>query len=211
MFETDVRGMFLEYSGHITSWLLEFAKRSTFVIIKSYTLNTKTTFPSRTLKKIFSSKMFRKCSLDVPNTATLREHTANIPRILRAGWEVFVKPVEGLERTLFPCCPVNQACSWKKVQIKKRVRVGEYYSLPWFKKFKYSMYNNITVFTIILEHTLHEILIYTKSVFISKEFNPIGIHKIIKYQAYISFLSCWLPHILRAWLINSSFLMNWSH
>ena len=84
-FETDIRGMFLEYSGHITSWLLEFAKRSTFVINKSYTFNTKTTFPSRTFKKIFSFQMFPKCSLNIPNVATLREHTANIPGILRAG------------------------------------------------------------------------------------------------------------------------------
>ena len=47
-FETDTRGMFLEYSGIITLWLLEFAKRSTVVIIKSDILNTKTAFPSRT-------------------------------------------------------------------------------------------------------------------------------------------------------------------
>ena len=45
-FETDIRGMFLEYSGNITLWSLEFAKRSTFVIIKSYPFNTKATFPS---------------------------------------------------------------------------------------------------------------------------------------------------------------------
>ena len=78
--------MFLEYSENITSSLLKFAKRSTFVIIKSYTFNTKTTFPSRTLKKK-SFKMFPKCSLDVPNIATFREHTSNIPGILRAGWD----------------------------------------------------------------------------------------------------------------------------
>ena len=30
--------------------------------------------------------MFLKRSLDVPNIATLREHSANIPGILRAGW-----------------------------------------------------------------------------------------------------------------------------
>ena len=71
----------------ITSRLLEFAKRSTFVIIKSYTFNTKITFPPITFPKISSFKMFPKCSLDVPNIATLREHSANIPAILRAGWE----------------------------------------------------------------------------------------------------------------------------
>ena len=48
--------MFLEYSGNITSWLLEFVKRSTFVIIKSYNFNTKTTFPSRTFRKGFLLK-----------------------------------------------------------------------------------------------------------------------------------------------------------
>ena len=30
--------------------------------------------------------MFPNFSLDVPNIATLREHSANIPGILRAGW-----------------------------------------------------------------------------------------------------------------------------
>ena len=32
--------------------------------------------------------MFPKCSLDVPNIAMLREHSANIPGILRASWDV---------------------------------------------------------------------------------------------------------------------------
>ena len=31
--------------------------------------------------------MFPKCSLDVPNIPTLREHSVNIPGILCAGWE----------------------------------------------------------------------------------------------------------------------------
>ena len=86
MFEIDIRRMFLEYPGNITSWLLEFSQRSTFVIIKSYTFNTKITFPQRTSKNIFSLKMFPKCSLDVLNIATLRKHIVNIPGILRAGW-----------------------------------------------------------------------------------------------------------------------------
>ena len=47
IFETDICGTFLECSGNTTSWLLKFAKRSTFVIIKSYTFNIKTNFPSR--------------------------------------------------------------------------------------------------------------------------------------------------------------------
>ena len=32
--------------------------------------------------------MFPKCFLDVPNIATLREHSANIPGILGVGWGV---------------------------------------------------------------------------------------------------------------------------
>ena len=47
IFETDIREMLLEYSGNTTLLLLEFGKRSTFVIIKSYIFNTKTTFPLR--------------------------------------------------------------------------------------------------------------------------------------------------------------------
>ena len=31
--------------------------------------------------------MLPRCSLDVSNTVTLPEHSANIARILRAGWE----------------------------------------------------------------------------------------------------------------------------
>ena len=45
------RGMFLQYSGNITSWLLEFAKRSTFVIIKTYTLTQKQLFHRELFKK----------------------------------------------------------------------------------------------------------------------------------------------------------------
>ena len=86
IFETNICHIFLEYSGNIASWLLKFAKKPTFVITKPYTFNTKTTFPSRTFWKTFSFKMFPKCSLDVSNIATLREHSANIPGILRAGW-----------------------------------------------------------------------------------------------------------------------------
>ena len=33
--------------------------------------------------------MFHKFSLDVRNIVTLREHSANIPRILRVGWGKF--------------------------------------------------------------------------------------------------------------------------
>ena len=51
--ETDIREMFLKYLGNITSWLLEFAKRSTFVNIKSHTFNRKATFPSRNFHQIY--------------------------------------------------------------------------------------------------------------------------------------------------------------
>ena len=32
--------------------------------------------------------MFPKCSMDVPNIATLREHSENIPGVLRAAWAI---------------------------------------------------------------------------------------------------------------------------
>ena len=82
--------MFLVYSGNITLLLLEFAKRSTFVIIKSYTFNTKKTFPMRTFQKISSFKIFPKCFLDAPNIAALRENSANAARILHVGWVVAI-------------------------------------------------------------------------------------------------------------------------
>ena len=54
IFEIDIRGMFLEYSENITSRLLEFVKRWTFVIIKSYTLNAKNNFSIENfLKNLF--------------------------------------------------------------------------------------------------------------------------------------------------------------
>ena len=87
IFETEIRWIFVEYFGNIALWLLEFDRRSTFVfVVNSYIFNTKTTFPSRICEKIFSLKMFPKCSLDVRNSATLWEHSANIPGILRADW-----------------------------------------------------------------------------------------------------------------------------
>ena len=90
IFETEIRGMFFVYSGNIALWLLEFAKRSSFVIVKSYTFNTKTNFSSSIFLKIFSFKMFLKCSLDIWNFATLKEYSTNIPGILCASWEVIL-------------------------------------------------------------------------------------------------------------------------
>ena len=101
IFETGILGMFLEYFGNITSWLLGFTKRSTFLIIKSYTFNRKTTFPSINFWKIFSFKIFPKSSLDVLNITTLREHSANIPGILRAGWQVSAKQNPEAEMLIF--------------------------------------------------------------------------------------------------------------
>ena len=69
--------MFFEYFGNIALWLLDFAKRSTFVIVKSYTFNTNI---------IFSFKMFSKSSLDDRKIVALREHWANIPGIFRSSW-----------------------------------------------------------------------------------------------------------------------------
>ena len=49
--------------------------------------------PNHTLltqKQLFHQELFNspnaQCSLDIPNIATLREHSANIPGILRVGW-----------------------------------------------------------------------------------------------------------------------------
>ena len=43
-----------------------------------------------TQKQLFHQELLNspnaQCSLDIPNIATLREHSANIPGILRAGW-----------------------------------------------------------------------------------------------------------------------------
>ena len=81
---------FVECSSNILETFIRDSwdvSKETF-IIKSYTFIAKTTFPSRTFKKFFSFKMSPKCSLDAPNIATLREHSANIPGILCAGWVV---------------------------------------------------------------------------------------------------------------------------
>ena len=73
--------MFFEYSSNIALRSLEFGKRSTFVIVKSYTFNTKANFSSKNFFKNIFFKLFPKCYLDARNIATLREHSANIPGI----------------------------------------------------------------------------------------------------------------------------------
>ena len=77
--------MFFEYSGNIALRFLEFGKRWTFVIVKSYTFNTKTNFSSKNFLKDIFFKMFPKSYLDAQNIARLREHSSNIPGTLRAG------------------------------------------------------------------------------------------------------------------------------
>ena len=75
--------MFFEYSGNIALWLLEFTKRSTFVIIKSYTFTTKAIL---TQKQFFHWEFFKKyfplkCSLNVPWMPGTWQHLGNIQRI----------------------------------------------------------------------------------------------------------------------------------
>ena len=87
IFETEICGTFFQYSEKSALQLLEFAKRSTFHIVKLYTFNTKTTFRARIFLKKISFKMFPKCYLDVQNIATMKEHSANIPGYcVPAGW-----------------------------------------------------------------------------------------------------------------------------
>ena len=80
-FETDIRGMFFEYSGNITLRLLEFAKRSILLLSNHALFTQKQLFHRKLLRNSFSLK----CSLDVRTIATLREHSVNIPGILRMG------------------------------------------------------------------------------------------------------------------------------
>ena len=83
----DILGIFLKQTfPECSSNILETLLRDYWSLPK----DQKTTFPLRTFKKIFSLKMFPKCSLDVLNIATLGKHTANILDILHAGLEVYV-------------------------------------------------------------------------------------------------------------------------
>ena len=84
--ETDNRGTF-----HILETLLSDywnSPKDQHLLLSNHTLLTQ--------KQLFHRELFKKsfplkCSLDVPNIATLREHSANIPGTLRACW---VMPVE---------------------------------------------------------------------------------------------------------------------
>ena len=62
IFETEICGMFFEYSENIALWLLEFAKRSTFFSSNDTFLIQKELFHREFVKKYFPWK----CSLNVP-------------------------------------------------------------------------------------------------------------------------------------------------
>ena len=82
----------LQYSRDIVGIFLKqtFVECSSNILEKLlhdyWNFDTKTTLPSRTFKNSFSFKIFPKCLPDVLNIATLREHSVNIPGILRASW-----------------------------------------------------------------------------------------------------------------------------
>ena len=109
IFETDICGMFLKYSGNITSWLLDFAKRSPFVINKPYTFNIKTTFPSRNFKKIFSFKIFQEDVVEKYHWDVLAAFHRDVVRCFI--WEIAVTFLRRTERRHYDfattcCCRV---------------------------------------------------------------------------------------------------------
>ena len=82
----DMLGIFLkqtfvECSTNILETLLR-DLRDQHLLLQNHTLLTR--------KQLFHQELFNspnaQCSLDIPNIATLREHSANIPGILRVGW-----------------------------------------------------------------------------------------------------------------------------
>ena len=82
----DMLGIFLkqtfvECSTNILETLLR-DLRDQHLLLPNHTLLTR--------KQLFHQELFNspnaQCSLDIPNIATLREHSANIPGILRVGW-----------------------------------------------------------------------------------------------------------------------------
>ena len=77
IFETEIRGMFFEYSGNIALWLLEFAKRSTFFSSNDTFLTQKQLFHREFVKKYFPSK----CSLNVPWMSGTLQRWGNTQRI----------------------------------------------------------------------------------------------------------------------------------
>ena len=92
-YSRDILGVFLKqtfvkYPSNILETLLRDywnLPKDQHLLLSNHTLLIQNNFSIENFKKIFSLKIFPKCSLYVPNIATLREHTANIPGILRAG------------------------------------------------------------------------------------------------------------------------------
>ena len=92
----NIRGMilkqtFVECSSKILETLLcDYwnLPKDQYLLLSNHTLLTeKQLFHGELFINFFFFKMFPKCSVDVPNIVTLREHSANIPRILRDGWK----------------------------------------------------------------------------------------------------------------------------
>ena len=92
----DILGIFLkqtfvECSSNILETLLRDywnLPKDQHLLLSNHTLLTQ--------KQLFHRELFKKsfplkCSLDVTNIATLREHSANIPGILRVCWVTYVE------------------------------------------------------------------------------------------------------------------------
>ena len=76
--------------------------------------------------------MFPKCSLDVPNIPTLREHSVNIPAILCAGWE------RAAVTLLYHETKIEKYFSLEKLLLlssKLYILQPSYYSLAYFSSF----------------------------------------------------------------------------
>ena len=83
----------VECSSNIMKILLrdyQILPKERYFLLSNHTfLTQKQLFHRELFKKSFPLKclFLYKCSLDVPNIAMPREHSANIPGILRAGWD----------------------------------------------------------------------------------------------------------------------------
>ena len=91
---------FVEYSSNILEALIRdywnFPKDQHLLLSNHRLLTQKQLLHWGLLKKSFPLK----CSLDVPNIATLREHKVNISGILRAGWGIFQRVKGVITRNL---------------------------------------------------------------------------------------------------------------
>ena len=77
-----------EHSKNITSWLLDFVKKSTFISINLCTFNTKTTFHRKPFNKIFSFTWTKHCNAEGP----LNEYSQNISCRLGGGFPLKTLP-----------------------------------------------------------------------------------------------------------------------